>query len=311
MDKEPSVLSSSVARQPAPRARRSVALVIALGWCRGESLLYHGVQRSHRFIMKSFQSAHRLAGAAFSECLRSDEKSLLTVKIYDFYPGYMDVGDNLHAIEETWFATRLPPAPCEVLVGACGTGREAIALAARGYHVEAFEPAPAFVAESRRRLAGRARVTQLSYEQLSAALLDGSPPANGPLSQRYDAIILGGGSLTHVLEPREQKRLLTALTILCPRGPILASFFCSEGQERQTASDGRATRIGRLIGRAIARLRGVAPMSVTQLSYKPHSGFAYSFTECEIEALGASAGRRTAWERQNGPLSNYATFLPP
>jgi len=311
MDKEPSVLSSSAARPRAPRARRSAALVVALGWCRAESLLYHGVQRFHRFLLKSFQSAHRLAGAAFSEFLRSDEKSLLTVKIYDFYPGYMDVGDNLYATEETWFAKHLPPAPCDVLVGACGTGREAIALAARGYHVEAFEPAPAFVAESRRRLAGRARVTQLSYEHLSAALLDGSPPANGPLSQRYDAVILGGGSLTHVLEPHEQKRLLTALAILCPRGPILASFLCSEGQPGHMASEGRATRTGRLIGRAIARLRGIAPTSVTQLSYKPHSGFAYSFTEREIEALGASAGRRTAWEREDGHLPHYATFLPP
>jgi SAM-dependent methyltransferase len=284
---------------------------VALGWCRAESLLYHGVQRFHRFLMKLFQSAHRLAGAAFSEFLRSDEKSLLTVRIYDFYPGYMDVGDNLYAIEETWFAKYLPAAPCHVLVGACGTGREAIALAARGYHVEAFEPAPAFVAESRRRLAGRARVTQLSYEDLSAALLHGSPPIGGPLSQRYDAVILGRGSLTHVLEPREQRRLLAALAILCPHGPILASFFCSDGYADHMPSDGRATRVGRRIGRLIVRLRDMAPASAVQLSYKPHSGFAYSFTEREIEALGASAGRRTAWERWNGHPSHYATFLPP
>ena len=81
------------------------------------------------------------------EALRSDEKSRLTVKVYDLYPGYMDVGDGLYQAEEAWLARNLPPPPCHVLVGACGTGREAIALAARGYHVDAFEPAPAIAGE--------------------------------------------------------------------------------------------------------------------------------------------------------------------
>jgi len=284
-------------------------LATALGWCRVESLAFHATERVHALTMRLFQSAHRLAGAVFSESLRTDEKSRLTVKIYDFYPGYIDVGDHLYPVEEAWFARHLPPPPCHVLVGACGTGREAIALAARGYRVDAIEPAPAFVAESRRRLAGRAPVARLSYEELSAAVLDGAP-AEGPLAAHYDAVLLGCGSLTHVLDTAEQRRLMAALGRLCPQGPILASFFCSDDGAAAVAA-GRAVRLGRRIGRAFARFRGMPPAGAAQVSYRAHSGFAYTFTEREIEALAASAGRRTAWERQAGHPSHYATFLPP
>lgn len=289
-----------------------MTLALAQAWCRLESLSFHGLKRTHAVLLRVVQSTHRLVGGIFCECLNSDEKSRLTVKIYDFYPGYMEVGDSLYAAEEAWFGQQLPAPPCHVLVGACGTGREAIALAARGYRVDAFEPAPAFVAESRRRLSGRAPVAQLSYEDLSSLVLDGLPAAAGcELALDYGAVVLGCGSLTHVLEPIEQHRLLAALVRLCPRGPILASFFCSGDSLGAGPPEGRAVRLGRRIGRAFARVRRMPPASVEQVSYRAHSGFTYTFTEREIEALGAAVGRCVAWEQQAGKPSHYATFLPP
>jgi hypothetical protein len=53
------------------------------------------------------------------------------------------------------------------------------------------------------------------------------------------------------------------------------------------------------------------PAGVDHVGYKAHSGFAYTYTEREIEALGEHSGRGVAWERQAGRPSHYATFLPP
>lgn len=257
-------------------------------------------------------SAERVCGGMFEASLSIEEKSRLTQRIYGFYPGYKSVGDALYPWEEIWFEARMPRPPARVLVGACGTGREAIALVERGYRVEAFEPALEFIAESRRRLRGRAHLTQMSYEQLSAVVLDGVQGiGDGLHAARYDAVVLGCGSLTHVLDVREQLRLLQALDLLCPSGPILASFFCRHEAARSPSSPGRASQLGRRIGRAVARLRRIPPAEHDRLSYRAHSGFAYSFTRREIEALARSVGREVAWGEREMQPPYYATFLPP
>jgi SAM-dependent methyltransferase len=232
------------------------------------------------------------------------------VRIYDSFPDYRDVGDTLYSWEEPWFGARLPPAPAQVLVGACGTGREAVALANRGYRVDAVEPAPEFVAESRRRLGARGRVYRASYEQVSALVLD-TPERDNPLQHaRYDAVILGSGSLTHVLDPGDQERILRAIGQLCPDGPILASFFC-DSDDAPPPPTGRALRIGRSVGRWIARMRGLRGTPSDRLSYRAHSGFAYTYTPREVERLGKAVGREVAWEHGQMQPFHYATFLPP
>lgn len=269
-------------------------------------------QATHDFVQRITQSAQRVFGGICSEALTLDEKTRLTIRIYDAYPVYFSVGNDLYAWEQPWFARRLPAAPAQVLVGACGTGREAIALADRGYRVDALEPAPEFVDESRRRLGTRGQVYKLSYEELSAAVLDGRESTETmPRGARYDAIILGSGSMTHVLDPLEQERLLRAMSRLCPNGPILASFFCEP--EEAPVRAGRAIRFGRSTGRALARLRSMPPTHSDRLSYRAHSGFAYTFTPREIERLASAIGRSLAWESDDGKLRpfHYATFLAP
>jgi hypothetical protein len=294
----------------APRFR--FVLACAVVGCKIQALLFRAVQGTHAFGLRVAASGQRLFGAMCAEALTLEEKGLLTVRIYDYLPVYRTIGDALHSWEEPWFASRLPMPPARVLVGACGTGREAVALAGRGFRVHAFEPAPEFVAESRRRLGPRAEVVRLSYEELNAIVLDGaSLPASELRDARYDAIILGSGSLTHVLDPREQERLLRSLSILCPQGPILASFFCDEESAGDAVSIGRAARVGRRIGRTIAKWRGLRAGSSTRLSYRAHSGFAYTFTPREIELLAQKIGRELAWEQGKMQPFHYATFLPP
>ena len=309
----PLLNTQQLAERPLPSPRRTgPTLAFAFLLCRTQLMAYHALEKTHGFLSRMVDSGQRVAGAMFSECLSVEEKSRLTVRIYDFYPGYMAVGDRLHRWEEAWFERHMPKPPARILVGACGTGREAIALCERGYRVDALEPAAEFVVESRRRLGGRASVTQLSYEQLTAAVLGGVQAPGAPLHAcRYDAVLLGCGSLTHVLDRTEQRRLMQALNVLCPSGPILASFFCKDDAAYEQPRNGRAIKIGRRFGRGIARLRRVELGDSNRLSYRPRSGFAYTFTTHEIEELGYGARRRVAWEPSETHPSQHATFLPP
>ncbi len=318
MDRNPPLLTARELhgeRGETPPSRSGLALGAAVALCRVQSIAHRTLECSHAFCARLLLSGQRFSGALFSDALRGEEKSQLTVRIYDFYPGYKSVGDTLYRWEQVWFERRMPKPPARVLVGASGTGREAIALAVAGYRVVAFEPAPEFVEESKRRLRGRAPVMRLSYEQLSALVLDGVEIAGigetgGELRDaRFDAVILGCGSLTHVLDIHEQRRLLRALHLLCPTGPIFASFFCEDESSPRPASEGRAARFGRSIGRAIARRRGISLSSSDRLGYRAHSGFAYTFTKREIEELARIVDRRVAWEDGEMRAPNYATFL--
>jgi SAM-dependent methyltransferase len=296
-----------------PRAERWSPIVPALvGLYKLLASVHRANQATHDFVQRMIQSAQRVFGGICSEALTLEEKTRLTIRIYDSYPVYFSVGNDLYTWEEPWFARRLPAPPAQVLVGACGTGREAVALAARGYRVDALEPAPDFVDESRRRLGARGNVYKLSYEELSAVVLDGKDSFEAtPRGTRYDAVVLGSGSMTHVLDPHEQERLLRSMCRLCPQGPILASFFCEP--EEAPVRAGRATRFGRSMGRALARLRFMSPAHCDRLSYRAHSGFAYTFTPREIERLASAIGRPLAWENDDDKLRpfHYATFLAP
>lgn len=273
-------------------------------------VLHRTIQAAHKFLLRLTESAQRMFGGVCAESLNIKEKSALTVRIYDAYPDYFSVGDKLYEWEEPWFGARLPAPPARVLVGACGTGREAVALANLGYQVDALEPARHFVEESRRRLGEHGHVYQLSYEQLSSIVLDGKNLSDGDFRPvHYDAVVLGSGSLTHVLDPDEQERLLRSMCSLCPDGPILASFFC-DAEQGTAAPAGLATRIGRRIGRLIARTRGMSPAYSDRLSYRSHSGFAYTFTPSEIERLARAVRRDVAWQQEPKMYRfHYATLL--
>jgi len=286
-----------------------LALAAAVAWCRIQSLAARAAV-GHAFLRRLLDSGERLTGALFCEALRIDEKSRLTVCIYDFYPDYKRVDASLNSWEEAWFEKRMPRPPARILVGACGSGREAVALVERGYAVDALEPAPEFAPQARRRLGPATRVMQLTYEQLSAAVLTGGAGAAEELrAARYDAVLLGYGSLAHVLDVREQRRLLRALDLLCPAGPILATFLCG-ADSSEPARTGRAERLGGRIGRGLARLRRLPPGGSNRLSYRPRRGFAYTFTRREIEELAGTVGRPVAWECGTVQPSHCATFLP-
>jgi len=243
-------------------------------------------------VRRVLDRGDRLAGGFLSAALSTDERSALGIHLYDVSPAHR--GTGLQPWEEAWLRRRLPPPPARLFVGGCGAGRELVALAASGYALDACEPAASLCATARARLGDQARVVGCSYEDLSAAILDGADNAAAPLAAaRYDAVLLGWGSLTHVLDGGERVRLMRALDRLCPRGPILASFW-SERFDRAPSAD-RAYRLGAAAGRAVAALRKLPGAPASEL-FTLHAGFAHRFTRDEIDALAASVGRAVHWD---------------
>lgn len=264
--------------------------------------------RASAAMRRFLDRGERLAGGFLSAALTPDEKSELGIRLYDASPLHRGVG--LFDWERAWLARRLPPAPARVLVGACGAGREVLALVDAGYAVDAFEPARALCDLAGERAAARARVLRFRYQELSAAVLDGADgPAAALAHERYDAVLLGWGSLTHVLDAGERARLLSALDRLCPRGPILASFWCDDAL-RAAPVVGRAERWGRASGRALARLRRLAIAPAPRESFIIGGGFAYRFTAGEIAALARAVGRDAVWDDDAADYP-HVTFAKP
>jgi hypothetical protein len=120
-------------------------------------------------------------------------------------------------------------------------------------------------------------------------------------------VLLGWGSLAHVLDDEERRRLLRALTRLCPRGPLLASFFCEYGGDGDR-TQGRAERLGAACGRRLATLRNVRVAPSPRERFTLHAGFARMYSRAEIEALVEAVGRKVVWEEDETDYP-HATFL--
>lgn len=258
-------------------ARRAV-----VRWCRIERQIYRATNRVTR----------ALAGLAWATS-KPAERTSLGLMLHDTFEHVTTLAEaGLFDWEERWFERSLPPAPSRILVGAAGSGREALALLERGYLVDAFEPATRAYEALHANVARRGRTWRLSYQQL-ARRGEGEP---GPVGT-YDAVLLGWGSLACVLEDVEREALVQACDALCPAGPILASFVARKGLMRHGL--GRA-------GRAAARLLGTSvPEGVVMLA---NAGFIRPLERSDAEALGAAIGRSTKWEE---PGFAHVTWRPP
>ena len=268
----------------------------------------------------------RFVGATLAEALTAAERGQLGIALYDVSPRHR--GQGLFSWERRWLDRRLPPPPARLLVGACGAGREALVLAAAGYRVDAFDPAASLLALlTERAAAGRRsgmpelRSGAFRYEELAAAVLDGQPsPAATFAGERYDAVLLGWTSLSHVLDGSERRRLIRALDRLCPAGPILASFWSdddSDGPGDSDDSDGetrapaetRAEQAGRRVGRALASFRGLPVADGARESFLLDAGFLHRLGRAEVAELAAAAGRSALWEADDGSGS-HVTLTP-
>ncbi len=214
----------------------------------------------------------------------------------------------LYDWEERWFSRVLPEPPGTLLVAACGGGREIGALLARGYEVTGFEPAERPRDHALALYGGDAEILDADFAALTAAV-DGD--TRSPLAEvaerRFDAVILGWGSFTHVASPDQRAAIVKAANALTG-GPILASFYFGEGLRTAHSKTGRAADWGRRIGRVIGRARGAEGIA-GDWDFFGWGGFAHRLTVDDVESAARAAGREAIWTLTDG--FPHATFVRP
>jgi hypothetical protein len=177
--------------------------------------------------------------------IRQEDRAGLTAAVYaeqqTYFPGGHRFQSGLFPWERKALDSPLFPRSGRVLVGAAGAGRELVALLERGFSVVAFDPCAPF-ADAARDVADPARSTVIhaSYADLVAAAEGrGGPLAVAIAGPPFDAVVLGWGSLSHVLPSSERTSLLRAVHTLAPNAPVLTSFAIEVDSSAPPESKGR------------------------------------------------------------------------
>jgi SAM-dependent methyltransferase len=222
-----------------------------------------------------------------------------------YRPGGFHFERGLFDWEEKLMSASPFPEQGRLLLGGAGAGRELAPLCRRGFQIVAFEPAPELAAAARavaRDYPGAA-VVQASYEDLVDAVARGSGPLVGAVrGHAFDAVILGWGSFSHVLDPARQKRLLEASRQLSPSGPLLLSYFAA------SAEGGRLERLRVRLRRLLATTGARNAGDAGRVRFLESSGFVCFHTREEIAHLASDAGYRIALFGSSA--LDYALLVP-
>jgi hypothetical protein len=264
-----------------------------------------GYSRLHCQLVRSLDRICRAIEGFASEALSVEQRSAITLRLYD--QRRIDGSPGLRPWEQAWYAGALPAPPAKILIGGCGWGREALVLCEQGYRVFAAEPAPALFRAACERLPCHARVWPLGYEHwVSEANCPAIARAQAELfaAAPFDAVVLGWGSLSHVLDQQLLRGLFPALARFCPSGPWLMSFLSSDAP--RTERD-RAYQWGRRWGLARRRGNGQARPPARE-RFLPHAGFVRTISEAEIQRWAETVGRRAEVRGGQGAYP-HATLL--
>jgi hypothetical protein len=150
------------------------------------------------------------------------DRAEVTVAIYQkqtmYKRGQPFFSRGLFDWEKKLFTREEFPRQGNILVTAAGGGREVQWFIERGYQVTGFDPASAFVS-SWNLSNPHNQMLQASYQDLYREdFLSG---------QSFDAIVLGWGSLSHLLEEEQRRSLLRSLRARYPTSPVALSFLTS------------------------------------------------------------------------------------
>ena len=261
--------------------------------------------RGGRILVRAGKAVNNVVAGCVSYGLTRKQQMALGIMLYD--QTYRPSKRSLHVWEQRWFKRRLPAPPATILVGACGDGRELSGLSALGYDVHGFEPAtrPFQVCHSRHADHGRT-IVQASYDDLVRAVTAQSGPLADLCRRSFDAVILGWGSLTHIVDPSLACQVIEACAA-CTSGPVLASFYL-RGSEPHGLR-GRAYHMGAALGRGISWIRGRQPTPVDEAIFMNWGGFIRYYDTAEIRAMGQACGRHGVVNLTD-PMA-YVTFIEP
>jgi hypothetical protein len=223
--------------------------------------------------------------------LKPELRAIATVAAYSdmrtYLPGGATFSAGLFRWEEAMFASSCIPRSGHVLLAAAGGGRELKALVERGYSVTAFEPNPVLFQGARQVAAKESSVDlhRATYSDVVQAA-SGEGVLSSLRGRKFDWVLFGWGSFTHVTDQEEQLAILRAVRALAPNAPLALSFFL-----RKPDVPSRSRRL-RLLIRGALRRAGGAPKVDPGLGYDSGGGFVYSYTMEEISDLASNAGYR-------------------
>jgi|LNFM01.1.fsa_nt_gb hypothetical protein len=255
--------------------------------------------------VRALQRADRVAWYAYHgyEVLREEllfayvdpsDRASVIQRAYEAQEAYLPGGATFERGLFSWEQSLLDrpevPRSGRVLLAAAGGGREVKGLCERGYDVRAFEPNPVLRrgAEQVATSLG-ARVYNGVFADLSQAVRGEGPLAALREEGPYALVVLGWGSITHVLEDRERVELLESVRALAPTAPVITSFFLRP-ERSATAPKAKTERLRALLRGAFAKA-GAHNRSIPEgLAYEAGGGFVYAFTESEVQSMAHRAG---------------------
>lgn len=258
-------------------------------------LWVRAVQGTDRLAWYAYRAQEVARDELLCTWVPADSRHAVTAHVYARQEAYLPGGTAFETGLFDWENRVLsaPPFPTtgRILLGAAGGGRELRVLCERGFEVVAFEPNDTLRAgaEAVAKRHPKARVIAAAYDDLVAATTDGTGPLAETLAQApFDAVVLGWGSLTHLLTHAEHVALLRAARRASPGGPVLASFFVRPGRP----ASGKGARLRRALRRISASLGANVPSD--GVAYEMNGGFVYFFTEEEILTCALEAGHQVA-----------------
>ena len=203
-------------------------------------------------------------------------------------------------------AVTFPPFPGKgrLLLGAAGGGREIKGLSELGYEVYAFEPCEELYRGALSVLSQypSSKIVQLSYAGFVETVRERKNPFSND-NGSFDAIVLGWGSFSHLLDPKERESLLRSLHERAPLAPVLLSFIVPELRPPPS----RIARLRPFFQRFL-RAIGCTNLAKPGDVFLPGSGFLHLPTPEEIKEVAA----RTGYSVHHGDLAPYphAVLVP-
>ncbi len=159
-----------------------------------------------------------------------------------------------------------------ILVGACGGGREILALSAMGFQVDGFECVDKLVQHSKE---------ALKSEGINSQVYLSSPNQAPSELGKYDGLILGWGAYMHIRGRDKRVDFLKEFRLhINDNGPILLSFFARDNS-KQYGSIYKVARFFRFLTRNSDSL---------EIGDTLNGTFDHFFTKEEVESELTQAG---------------------
>lgn len=208
--------------------------------------------------------------------------------------GPSSLNNGLFEWEKKAINSFFPQPPAKIFVGGAGAGRELITLSSQGYYLTGIEPIKSSAV---------CAISSIPKEKLLAFLVSSYETlVNGKPNEieeyaPYDAVILGWGSFTHILDTNMHKLLLKKVRSLCPKGPILLSWL-------------RAMYVGPKTKtlRKLLSCFGFKKHSDTDF-YSSELGFHHRFSFEEIKELASLSGNKIVFYEDKKTYP-HAVLLP-